>query len=108
VPAVLSLEGRFGARGLRVVGVTKDGEDADEKKTVADTAREEKMTYPTFLDVDGRWSSQADVGLNPIFLLIGRDGKLAYRFGGKLLRDTDDYAALERAVEAALSRPPPS
>ena len=107
MPAVLSLQGRFGARGLRVVSVTKDGDDADEKKTVEDTAREEQMSYPCFLDVDGGWSKRADVGINPVFLLVGRNGRLAYRYGGKLLRGTEDYARLERAVEAALARPPP-
>jgi hypothetical protein len=107
VPAVLELQRRFGARGLRVVSVTKHGEDAEEKKAVAETARAEHMTYPCFLDIGGGWSDQAGLGINPMFLVVGRDGKLAYRFGGKLLTGTDDYAALEKAVEAALARPAP-
>ncbi len=102
MPAVLALAGRFGTRGLRVVSVTKHGEDDAERAHVASTAKEEKMTYPCFLDVDGGWSTAANVGHIPAFVILDRSGKLVYRHGGKLMAGTAEFEALTRAIERAL------
>ncbi len=102
MPAVLELAGRFGARGLRVVSVTTHGEDEQERSFVASVAKEEKMTYPCFLDVDGGWSKSAGVGHIPAFVVLDRQGQLVYRHGGKLLQGTADYDALVHAIETAL------
>ena len=100
---MLALDRRFKARGLRVIGVTKDGEDEDERKHVAETATEEKMTYPSFLDVDGAWSKSSALGMPPAFLVVGKNGRLVYRFSGKLLEGTPEYDALAAAIERALA-----
>jgi hypothetical protein len=102
VPAVLELAGRFGARGLRVVSVTTHGEDDAERMLVASVAKEEKMTYPCFLDVDGGWSKRAGIGHIPAFVVLDREGRLAYRHGGKLIQGTADFDALVHAIETAL------
>lgn len=99
---MLSLAQRFGARGLRVVGVTKSGEDNEEKASVFEAAQEEKMTYPTLLDPTGAWWDAAEVGVAPTFLVFGKDGRLAYRHTGKLMEGTDGFAALTSAIEEAL------
>ena len=104
MPAVLSLAQRFGARGLRVIGVTKDGEDQEERKGVLDAVQEEKMTYPTLLDPSGVWWSAADLGMAPTFLVVGKDGRLAYRYTGKLVEGTESYTALTAAIEQALGK----
>lgn len=101
---MLALEGRYEARGLRVVSVTKDGEDEDDRKHVAETAREEKMSYPCFLDVDGAWSEKAEVGGIPAFVVVDRDGKVAYKHSGKLSENTEGFEKMRGAIEKALER----
>jgi hypothetical protein len=103
VPAVLALAGRYGARGLRVVSVTKHGEDDAERAEVASVAKDEKMTYPCFLDVGGGWSEQAGTGHIPAFLVVDRKGRLVYRHGGKLVQGTADFEALVKAIDQALA-----
>jgi hypothetical protein len=102
VPAVLALAGRYGTRGLRVVSVTKHGEDDAERTHVASVAKEEKMTYPCFLDVGGGWSTQAGIGHIPAFVVLDRGGRLVYRHGGKLVEGSAEFEALTRAIERAL------
>jgi hypothetical protein len=104
VPAVLTLAQRFGTRGLRVVGVTQSGENDEEKKSVLDAVKEEKMTYPTLLDPEGAWWSAAEVGLAPTFLVVSKDGTLAYRHTGKLTEGTPEFTALVAAIEQALGK----
>ena len=103
MPAVLALAGRYGARGLRVVSVTKGGEDDAERADVLSTAKAEKMTYPCFLDVGGAWSDQAGTGHVPAFLIVDRRGKLVYRHGGKLLEGTPEFEAVVHAIDQALA-----
>jgi hypothetical protein len=104
VPAVLALHGRFQARGLRVSGVTEfDPADAEnERKSVVDAAREEKMDYPTFLDDNNAWSKKNGVAEIPAFIVLGHDGKIVFRHRGKLLVDSPVYVQMAKAIEAAL------
>lgn len=102
IPAVHALERRFGTRGLRVVSVTKHGEDAKEREEVERVAKEHGMHYPAFLDVDGAWSRASGLGNVPSFLVVGRDGRAAYRFAGKLTEGTPDFEALASAIEKQL------
>jgi hypothetical protein len=99
------LAGRYGARGLRVVSVTNHGDDDAERAEVAAAAKEEKMTYPCFLDVGGGWSEGAGIGHIPAFVVIDRSGRLVYRHGGKLSEGTSDFDALTRAIERAIETP---
>lgn len=57
------------------------------------------MTAPTYLDVDGRWSKEADVRLAPAFLLLDREGRLAYRYAGKLTVDSAAYQEMAAIAE---------
>ena len=102
IPAVHALERRYAARGLRVVGVTKHGEDAAEIADIDRIVKQHHMTSPTFLDLDGSWSRASGLGNNPSYLVIGKDGRAIYRFAGKLTEGTDDFAALASAIEGAL------
>jgi hypothetical protein len=108
VPAVLSLERRFRARGLRVVSVTKHGDDAADRAHVAETAQEEKMDYPCFLDTDGSWSDKAGLGHVPAFVVVGKDGRLVYRSAGKLVEGSRDYEELAQAIDKALEKGRPA
>jgi len=99
IPAVKVLVERNAGRGLRLIGVTRDGADAAERANVEKVAREHGMTAPSYLDVGGGWSKQADVGLAPAFLLVDRDGRLAYRYVGMLSEDSDAFRAMTAALE---------
>lgn len=108
MPAVLALHGRFGARGLRVIGVSSfDPDDAvAERKAAEDAAREEKMDYPTYLDTRGEWSKTAGVVDIPAFLVLGPDGRVLHRRRGKLTLDSEAFTEMERAIERALPAAP--
>lgn len=99
---MLSLAQRFGARGLRVIGVTKDGDDDERRRVVLGAAKEEKMTYPTLLDPSGAWWDAAGLGVAPTFLVIGKDGRLAYRHTGKLVEGSEAFAKMAAAIEQSL------
>lgn len=105
MPAVISLAGRYGTRGLRVVSVTKHGEDDAERAEVASVAKQEGMTYPCFLDVGGSWSDRAGIGHVPAFFVLDRAGKLVYRHGGKLVQGTPEFEAVVQAIDRALAAP---
>lgn len=99
IPAVKALEERHHARGLRVIGVTKSGEDDEERAWVAATAKKHGMTAPSFVDADGAWSKAANIGRVPGFLLIDREGRVAYRYIGKLDRDGQAFAEMSALLE---------
>lgn len=102
---MLSLKGRFEARGLRVVSVSAfDGEDPKEAQEIADTAREEHMTYPCYLDKGSVW--QHEIGTNgsiPYFLVISKAGRVAYKHHGKLEVGSPAFAEITAAIEAAIA-----
>lgn len=101
---MLTLKGRLEARGLRVVGVSRAEADdvPGERAEVEKAAAEEKMTYPTVLDVGGAWQRAAGVKGVPEFLVVGRDGRVALHHRGKLVEGSDAYAKVASALEAAL------
>ena len=101
---MLELEGRYKARGLRVIGVcdVDDAADAEERAEVAKAATEEKMVYPTFLDVGGAWREQAKVAKAPAFVVLDKEGRLVTAYRGKLTAGTDDHAKLVAAIEKSL------
>lgn len=107
MPAVSALARRFGARGLRVIGISNfDPDDADaERKAIGEAAREEKMDWPTYLDSRGEWGKTAGLVDIPSFIVLGPDGRVAHRHRGKLSEGSDPFKALESAIEKAL--PPP-
>lgn len=100
---MLGLEQRFSARGLRVVSVTRTGEDDEERKSVADAAKELHMEYPCFIDPNEEWTAKAGIKGIPLFLVIGKNGKLVYRHAGKLEQGTAQFDAMAAAVERAVS-----
>jgi hypothetical protein len=90
---------RNAARGLRAVGITGHGSDAEEKAQVVKAATDHGVTWPTLLDVSGAWQKAAGIHLEPTFLLLDRTGKVAYRHSGKLTTDSDAFAKMSAIVE---------
>lgn len=103
----MSLKGRYEARGLRVVSVSSyDGDDPEEPKHIAETAREEHMTYPCFLDKGAAWQHQAGTdGSIPYFFVIGRDGRIAWKHHGRIGSGSPEAAEGAAAIERALAAP---
>ena len=100
IPAVLELERRHGARGLRVVSVTRE----DDRAEVESAAKEHGMDYPGFLDVDGAWSGAAQMRAIPAFVIVDKQGRLAYRHAGRLSKDSESFERMNAIVENALER----
>ena len=98
---------RYQARGLRVVSVVPYDEapDADERAKVAETAKEEKMTYPAFLDAGLTWTAPWKLNDIPSFMVIGRDGRKVADVHGSLKEGSDALAKVTAAVEQALAAP---
>lgn len=103
---MLAVKGRFEARGLRVMSVHEVDEDelAAEKPEVTKAAEEEKMTYPCYLDAEGKWQKSAGVEGLPSFLVVSREGKVVHKFKGKLTEGSEAYNQLVSAIEGALGK----
>ena len=63
------------------------------------------MTSPTYLDVDGSFAKASGLGHNPSFLIVGRDGRTAYRHAGKLVEGSEGFERLAQAIDRALASP---
>ncbi len=100
----MALAERYRTRGLRVVSAAPipDASDATERSSVADVAQQEHMTYPCFLDVRSTWSHETGLALRPSFMVIGRDGRVAYRVAAVLTDDAPERRQLEDAIVHAL------
>jgi len=104
VPSVLSLAGRYEARGLRVVGVhpVDQKPDLDEHDRISETTQEEHMSYPSFIDVEQKWSTQEKLDDVPSFMIVDRKGNVVYRAHGTLKDGNDNLKSLTAALEKAL------
>ena len=56
------------------------------------------MTAPSLVAASA-WCKSADVMLEPTFLLLDKEGKLAYRHNGKLAVDDDAFKEMSALVE---------
>ena len=106
MPSVLTLVGRYEARGLRVVGVHPVDEtpDTDEHDKISEVTLEEHMTYPSFIDVEEKWSKQEKIDAVPSFMLVDRKGNVVYRAHGSLKEGNQSLADLTAAIEKALDQ----
>ena len=99
---MLELEGRYKARGLRVIGVSRVEDVAKDNAEVAKTATEHKMVYPSFLDVDDAWTKQAGINKAPSFVVLDKQGRVVASHKGRLMSGSDEYKRLAAAVEKTL------
>ncbi len=101
IPAVKALEERHHTRGLRVIGVTRTGyQDDEERSWTLETAKKHGMTAPSFIDdPNGTWAKQANITPMPGFLLIDPEGRVAYRYAGKLVQDSSAFAEMSALVD---------
>lgn len=94
LPEIKALHQRYGARGLRVVGLSNEPEEA-----VAQVARDHALPYTVALDGDQRaWRAYWITAL-PTVVVIDRRGKVR-------LVTASDLEQAARAIEAALAEAP--
>lgn len=96
-PVYARLQADYGARGLRVVGVSVD------KQRAAYEAFLKRLspTFATVRDARHRLASVVDVPAMPTCFLVGRDGRV--RFVGVGFHGEETAADLQRAIEDALA-----
>ena len=94
-PFLNDMQARYGAKGLRVVGVNVDAKREDAEAFLADTP----AAFDIAFDTQGDSARRYQVKAMPSSVLVGRDGKvLAVHRGFK----PEDRAELERLINAAL------
>ncbi len=97
MPSVIAIYNRYHAKGLEIVGITLDNDDADGKTKVTAFIKDHKMPWPQFYDGKG-WNNvlavQSGVEAIPASFLLGRDGKIL----GVSLRGQELATAVEKAL----------
>lgn len=96
-PVYARLQSDYGARGLKVVGVSVD------KQRAAYDAFVKRLSPPfaTVRDARHRLASVVDVPAMPTCFLVGRDGRV--RFVGVGFHGPETAEELQRAIEVALA-----
>jgi cytochrome c-type biogenesis protein len=98
IPVLQQLHGRYGPRGLEVIGVSVDARG--EENTIRQFVSDFGMTYPIWLDPDERVQSTfLAIGV-PATFLIDRGGVLRWRHIGPV-RAND--STLVREIERTLA-----
>jgi peroxiredoxin len=100
IPELQALHTKYGEQGLNVVGVSIDGDDADE--SIREFMQEFGMTYRIWRDPGERVSAQFRVIGVPATFLIDRKGVLQWRWTGPVKPgDSTLTNAIERALAAS-------
>ncbi len=101
LPGLAAIYKEFADKGLVLWAV----DEKEDRRTVADFLKEEKLDIPVVLDTRGEVADKYKIEGTPTLYLIGRDGKvLRYFKGYGPGRDEE----VRRAVEDALAAPAPT
>jgi len=97
IPHLIALEKEFGARGLRIVGISMDDSAAPTRETM----RKAAFNYPVVMG-DAKFGNLYGgvLGL-PLQILVGADGKILTIWSGEV-----PPATLDKAIAAALEKRP--
>jgi peroxiredoxin len=103
---------RYRERGLVVIGAYHHKEDTPlTPEHVATQAKRLGLTFPVAIDRDWKtlnawWLEKTKRGWTSVTFLVGRDGRIAHvHGGGAYFEGEPGYAALEKAIEAAVQQP---
>jgi thiol-disulfide isomerase/thioredoxin len=100
IPAVHALESAHEAHGLRVIGVTRFGKNDFERERISSVAKKHDFHAPTFLDFERSWTEAGNMAMNPTFVLLDKEGRVAFRSVGQLTEGDDDFAAMSKLIAA--------
>jgi len=98
-PELEALHQKYGARGLKVIGVSVDDTGVPGVKQFVS---ENKISYPIAIDADGRVANMLHTTVLPTSVLIGRDGKILWRKVGAVM--PNELSAVDSIIEQALSK----
>ena len=113
-PALRTFDRKYGARGLRVIGVYHHKEDTPFDPAVyEDTAKQYGFTFPVAFDPDWRtlesWmrdrkGNVVDTGFTSVTFVIDKHGVVRHVHPGGEYKDGDPgYVELERVIEKLLA-----
>ena len=80
IPGLVQLQSRYGARGLRVIGMDEISED--NANAVRRFYREFQLNYPVVLASDSVGNLYGGITGTPTSILIGRDGRIYAEYVG--------------------------
>jgi cytochrome c biogenesis protein CcmG, thiol:disulfide interchange protein DsbE len=95
-PEFMNLQSKYGSQGLQVIGISLD----DDAKPVLDFYRQFKMNYPIVIGDAGLAKQYGGILGLPVSFLIGCDGRIYSRYGGKA-----DVMQVERELKPLLKAP---
>lgn len=93
-----ALESTHEARGLRVIGVTRFGKNDFERERISSVAKKHGMHSPSFLDFEKTWTDASNIAMNPTFVLLDKEGRVAFRSVGQLAEGDADYSAMSKLI----------
>jgi cytochrome c biogenesis protein CcmG, thiol:disulfide interchange protein DsbE len=96
-PWLNSLQAKYGAKGLKVIGVNLDAKNEDAQKFLAQIP----AAFPVAFDPKGTTPGLYGVKGMPTSFLIGKDGKIVFQHLGFRETDRED---LEKQIETALEK----
>ena len=92
MPSMEALYGSFKNKGLEILAVNL----RESPKAALDFMRNNRLSFPTVLDTDGRVSGAYGIQAIPTSFLIDRDGQIIAKLVGSIDWDTPEiYAAFE-------------
>jgi cytochrome c biogenesis protein CcmG, thiol:disulfide interchange protein DsbE len=98
MPYLQSLQDQYGARGLKVIGISLD-EGGVAGVSAFMTAQ--RIRYPSAIDADGRIANVLQTTVLPTSVLIDRTGHIVWKDAGML---TGPEASLAKALEQTLAK----
>ena len=98
LPAVVDLHQKFANAAFEIVGISADIDEDTWKQFVA----EHHMSWPEAIDLDGQMARLFDVPGFPTYVLLDRDGAIAFRQTGF---GPDSEINMVSAINRALAKP---
>jgi thiol-disulfide isomerase/thioredoxin len=98
LPAIADLHQKFANRSFELVGISSDIDEEAWKSFISSN----HMNWPEYLDLDGQIGRLFDVPGYPTYVILDRDGAIAFRQTGL---GPDSEKDIEAAINRALAKP---
>ncbi len=98
VPMLVDLHQKFAGHPFEIVGISSDFDEEAWKAFVA----AHHMSWPEYIDLDGQIAKLFEVPGFPTYVLLDRDGVIAFRQTGL---GSDSEKDIETAINRALTKP---
>jgi len=98
LPAIIDLHQKFAGHPFELVGISSDFDEEAWKSFISSN----HMNWPEYIDLDGQIGHLFDVPGYPTYVVLDRDGAIAFRQTGF---GSDSEQAIESAINRALAKP---